>query len=818
MKSDLNYARSMNQAASTSPVVPVIANLAARVEAGAESIFGAHRGPLTVTDNFDVLDDPVEQQDFTTFTDSDANTDGRAQAESVLMVQGMYCAACADTVESSLQGLPGVQSALVHAATRRLTVRWDPSLVRMSHLARVVGATGYRLLPMAQALSVSERLLETRQALWRLFVAGFCSMQVMMYAWPAYVTQPGDIPADIEQLLRWASWVLSLPVVFFASGPFFRSAWLDLKRGRVGMDTPVTVGILVTFLVSSAATFDPTGPWGHEVWFDSLTMFVFFLLGGRYLEHKARDRTAGALDSLMNRLPQTCDQQAADGSFQTVSVRRLQVGDTVRVQAGQAFPGDGAVQSERATVDEALLTGESHPVTRLRGEAVVAGSYNLGGPVLVEIQRLGRETRFAQIVALMEKASTEKPRLAVLADRIAAPFLVLVLLAAAVAFWYWWQIDHTKALSVAVAVLIVTCPCALSLATPSAMLSSAGALARRGILVRRLQAFETLAGINAVVFDKTGTLTHDRLAVSSVSVRPGNSETEALSLAAVLAAGSLHPVSRGIVMAAVEQGTGGLVPELTSLQEHAGQGMQAERVGGGWVKLGSAAFCGLSAEHADEAGGVADGDAPRAHLADERGWLASIHMKEGVRADAKDAVSALRALGVQTWLLSGDRPAAAQQVGQTVGVDHVIAGASPEQKLAEIIALQGRGLRLAMVGDGLNDGPVLARADTSFALGHAAPLAQAQSDYVIQGGRVMDVVHTLNLARDTMRIVRQNLMWAAGYNAVCVPLALLGYMPPWLAGLGMAGSSLLVILNALRLAGKVPAQHPGDAGAVPVVA
>ena len=750
-----------------------------------------------------MLDDPVEQQDFTTFSD----TDGQARAESVLMVQGMYCAACADTVECALQGLPGVESAQVHAATRRLTVRWDPSLTRISHLAQVVGSTGYRLLPMAQALSISERLRETRQALWRLFVAGFCSMQVMMYAWPAYVAQPGEMPADIVQLLRWASWVLSLPVVFFASGPFFRSAWFDLKRGRVGMDTPVSVGILVTFVVSSAATFDPTGPWGEEVWFDSLTMFVFFLLGGRYLEFKARDRTAGALDSLMNRLPQSCEQLAADGSFRTVSVRRLQVGDTVRVLAGQAFPGDGTVLSENATVDEALLTGESHPLLRLQGEAVVAGSYNLGGPVLMAVQRLGRETRFAQIVALMEKASTEKPRLAILADRIAAPFLVLVLLAAAVAFWYWWQIDHTKALSVAVAVLIVTCPCALSLATPAAMLSSAGALARRGILVRRLQAFETLAGINAVVFDKTGTLTHDRLALSGVEVRAGSTVAEALAVAAALAEGSLHPVSRGIVQAAAAQASAGVAPALETVQERAGQGMQADRVGGGWVKLGSAAFCGLSDEPANDA----EGDAPRAHLVDEHGWLATIRLQEGVREDAKEAVEKLRALGVQTWLLSGDRAAAAQLVGAAVGVDHVIAGASPEQKLVEVVGLQARGLHLAMVGDGLNDGPVLARANTSFALGHAAPLAQAQSDYVIQGGQVMDVVHTLSLARKTMRIVRQNLLWAALYNAVCVPLALLGYMPPWLAGLGMAGSSLLVIVNALRLAGKQAVDASGPA-------
>lgn len=809
MKSDPNYPRNMNQAATATPVALPSTDTAARVGPDAAGIFGAHRGPLTVTDNFEVLDDPVEQQDFTTFTDGD----GQAQAESVLMVQGMYCAACADTVECALQGLPGVQSAQVHAATRRLTLRWDPALARMSELAEVVGATGYRLLPMAQALSVNERLRETRQALWRLFVAGFCSMQVMMYAWPAYVAQPGEMPADIVQLLRWASWVLSLPVVFFASGPFFRSAWRDLKRGRVGMDTPVSVGILVTFLVSSAATFDPTGPWGEEVWFDSLTMFVFFLLGGRYLELKARDRTAGALDSLMNRLPQTCEQQATDGSFRTVSVRRLQVGDTVRVLAGQAFPGDGMLQSDKATVDEALLTGESHPVLRRRGEAVVAGSYNLGGPVLMAVQRLGRETRFAQIVALMEKASTEKPRLAVLADRIAAPFLVLVLLAAALAFWYWWQIDHTKALSVAVAVLIVTCPCALSLATPAAMLSAAGALARRGILVRRLQAFETLAGINAVVFDKTGTLTHDRLALSALEVRAGSTAAEALALAAALATGSLHPVSRAIVQAAAARGGNGLVPALTAVQERAGQGMRADRLGGGWVKLGSAAFCGLSAEAIRDT----ETDTPHAHLVDERGWLATIRLQEGVRTDANEAVAKLRELGVQTWLLSGDRPAAAQLVGAAVGVEHVIAGASPEQKLVEVMGLQARGLRLAMVGDGLNDGPVLARADTSFALGHAAPLAQAQSDYVVQGGRVMDVVHTLLLARDTMRIVRQNLLWAALYNAICVPLALLGHMPPWLAGLGMAGSSLLVILNALRLAGKIPAT-PSATAAAPLVA
>jgi Cu2+-exporting ATPase len=801
----------MNQAVTAStagvtPAQPLFAGPQAQQGSGVSGggWLGQHRGPLSVTDNFAVLDDPVEQREFTEFT---THEDAHTSAESVLMVQGMYCAACADTVEAALQHLPGVERAHVHAATRRLTLRWDPARTRLSRLAQAVGDTGYRLLPVQQALSISERLRETRQALWRLFVAGFCAMQVMMYAWPAYVTEPGEIPTDIDQLLRWASWVLSLPVVFFASGPFFASAWRDLQHGRVGMDTPVSIGILVTFLVSSAATFDPSGPWGHEVWFDSLTMFVFFLLGGRYLEHKARDRTAGALDSLMNRLPEVCERQRASGSFEPVSIRRLLVGDVVRVQAGQAFPGDGEVLSERATVDEALLTGESHPVTRERGQAVVAGSYNLGGPVLMRLDRLGRDTRFAQIVSLMEKASTEKPRLAVLADRIAAPFLVAVLLGAALAGFYWWQIDHTKALAVAVAVLIVTCPCALSLATPAAMLSSAGALARRGILVRRLQAFEALASINAVVFDKTGTLTHDRMVLASVQIREGASREAVLALAAALAAGSLHPVSRALVQANGTATQEGAEPVLSDITEVAGQGLQARLAEGSVVRLGSAHFCGvvLPSQTGE------DRETPQVCLSDAQGWLATFVLEEALREDAQAAVAALQRVGIQTWLLSGDRASAAERVGRLVGVDHVIAGASPERKLAEVAALQAQGLTLAMVGDGLNDGPVLALANTSFALGHAAPLAQAHSDFVLQGAQVMDVVHSLLLARATLRIVRQNLAWAALYNLVSIPLALLGYMPPWLAGLGMAVSSLLVIGNALRLTHNLPpAPYPAS--------
>lgn len=757
------------------------------------------QGSIDVRDDFVVLDDPLEQGEFTHLIDTEQ---GISCAQSVLMVQGMYCAACADTIEEVLTAQTGVVKAEVHAATRRLTLHWHPGQTQLSALAQALGAVGYRVLPGQQARGISERLAEGRRVLWRLAVAGLCMMQVMMYAWPAYITEPGDIPDDIQRLLNWASWVLSWPVIVFACGSFFSGAWRDVKLRRVGMDTPVTIGILVTFVVSSLATFDPTGPWGHEVWYDSLTMFVFFLMGGRYLEFKARDRTAGALDALMNRLPEVCERRLPEGRFEQVSVRRLVVGDVVRVQAGQAFPADGMLVQGIATVDEALLTGESNPQQRETGDMVIAGSFNLAGPVEVSLTKVGRETRFSQIVALMEQAATEKPRLAMLADRIAGPFLVFVLIAAALGAAWWWQTDSHRALAVAVAVLIVTCPCALSLATPSAMLASAGHLAQRGVLLKRLQALESLAQIKTVVFDKTGTLTHDRITLIDLQVRAGTIPDVALRVAAALAQHSLHPISKAIVQAynnreRQDEAVEAVAWVLEHIEERAGQGLQGEHAQYGRLRLGSAAFCGVN--RSDLPKTVVDVSAPQAHVSDAQGWLATFVFDEGIRPDAAAAVHSLHGLGLATCLLSGDRPAAAQRVADALGIHTVVAGASPEDKLQHLSRLQAQQQRVAMVGDGLNDGPVLARADASFALGSAAPLAQAQSDVVIQSGRINDVVLTLQQAQRTMQVVRQNLTWAFAYNVVAVPLALAGYMPPWLAGLGMALSSFLVIGNALRL-------------------
>ena len=730
-------------------------------------------------------------------------SEGEGVWESSMAVEGMTCAACALTVEDALRAVPGVVTAEVGAASRRARVVWRAGSVLPSQWLDAVRAAGYRGVPLADLAVRAERRRASRQMLWRWLVAGLCMMQVMMYAYPAYTAAPGDISPDAQALMRWASWVLSLPVMLFSCGPFFRAALRDLRMRRVGMDTPVTLGIVITFAVSSWGTFEPDGIFGAEVYFDSLTMFVFFLLSSRWLEARLRDRTGGALDMLLQRLPDGVERERADGRREQVAAHRVALGNVLHVKPGEAFVADAVILEGETLADEALLSGESRPMPRGPGDTVLAGSYNLAAAVRVRVTAVGDATRFSQIAALMDEAARSRPRLAQLADRMARPFLLLVLLAAAGACLYWWPQDPGHALMVAVAVLVVTCPCALSLATPAAMLAAAGALARRGVLVRRLQALEMLARVDTVVFDKTGTLTRDALALGEVRTRDGVDREQALAMAAALAGRSLHPASRALAAAGRDSANEDLW-QVSDLVEEAGRGVRARLTRNGWpwpgeLRLGSAAHCGVAAT---------GGRDMTIWLSDAQGMLASFVLHEELRADAQATVARLQSMGLQVQLLSGDASPAVARVAAVLGIAQAQGGCSPQHKLQALRALQQQGRHSAMVGDGLNDGPVLAGADVSFAFGQAVPLAQAQADFVVPGGALRAVADTLVLARRTLAVVRQNLAWAAVYNAVSVPLAVAGWMPAWLAGLGMAASSLLVVLNALRLSRALPVPEP----------
>jgi P-type Cu2+ transporter len=733
--------------------------------------------------------------------------------DSQVALEGMYCATCALTIEDALRKVPGVQQVEVSAAARRARVVWASSQVKPSQWIEAVQQAGYRAVPARDALARELRVAQHRKALWRWLLATFCMMQVMMYAWPSYSADSGDLWLEYERLLRWASWVICIPMLIFACGPFFAGAWRDLQQRRISMDLPVALGMLITFAVSTLGTFAPEGIFGQEVFYDSLTMFVCFLLTGRWLEIRLRDRTAGALDAVLNRLPDSVAKQMPGGTFERVALRRIVVGDVLRILPGEAFPADACIVNGRTQTDEALLTGESRPVTRGPGERVIAGSYNLTAAVEVQVEHIGTQTKFAQIVELMESAATQKPRLAQLADRVAAPFLALVLLLALAAAIYWWDTDPGQAVMIAAAVLIVTCPCALSLATPVAMLTAAGTLARHGVLVRNLQGLEALAGIDTLVFDKTGTLTCDGIQVARMCADEMANVLAWQGLAAAVALHSRHPVSTAV---AAYGKTWACQWQVLSVEEMGGKGLRAQVKAVApealpmWVRLGAAHFAATPALQAQTQSVYLALETSESDIQ----TLARFELHEGVRPEALEVVQAMACSGLHVQLLSGDGEHAVARVAQQLGIRHYQAQCSPQSKLQHMQAAQQAGHTLAMVGDGLNDGPVLAGADVSLAFGRAVPLAQARSDFVVLGDNLALVQQTVQLSRKTLRVVRQNLWGSAIYNAVCIPLAMAGWMPAWLAGLGMALSSLLVVLNAARLAGPLKLSARGSGSSV----
>jgi Cu2+-exporting ATPase len=734
-----------------------------------------------------VYDLPEVQADFVRTV---AHVDCADAREALLIIEGIRCAACVWLNEQHVGRLPGVLVLDINYATRRARVVWDPARVSLSAILQAVADIGYQAWPNDRAHAESVARNERRDALWRLAVAGLGMMQVMMYAWPEYVAGDLELPDSIAALMRWASLILTVPVVLYSAAPFFSRAWRDLAARRVGMDLPVALGVGSAFAASLWATVTRSG----EVYFDSVTMFVFLLLAGRYLEMLARQRAVRGVEDLAQAMPAMARRFTGWPAAQTeaVPVVRLVVGDHVVVAAGEAIPADGRLVEGRSEFDESLLTGESKPQARQAGDRVVGGSMNLASPVVLQVEQVGEATRLAAIRRLIGRASASRPEVVQFADRIALHFVSALIVLACVTAGVWLWIDPDRALWVFVAVLVVSCPCALSLATPAALTVATGVLSRSGLLVTRAHAIETLARVTHVVFDKTGTLTTGDMHVQRTETLRDIDPIDALALAAALETHSTHPIARALRQAS----TAPSLPTVEALEAVTGQGVKA-MLGGCAVRLGSAEFvCAAAGIAAPE---TPAGNATPVWLADEHGLIARFDLTDTVRTGAAALLARLRERGIAVTLLSGDAPAPVRALAAELGIADAHARMSPEGKRAFIERLQSGGAVVAMLGDGVNDAPVLAQAQVSVAMGSGTELARAQGDLVLLSSGFDALTRGFDTAQATLAVVRQNLRWAFAYNLLAIPPAMLGWITPWMAGIGMSVSSLVVVLNALRL-------------------
>ncbi len=707
------------------------------------------------------------------------------EREASLQLEGLHCAACAWLIENSLTRTAGITEIRVNPGTARAELRYDPQRAALSRVLARIEALGFTPLPLSFTGGLAAGTAERRAALKRLGVAGLGMMQVTTYAVSLYAGLMQGISPQLEQFLRFVSLLVATPVVLYAAQPFFVSAWQSLRARRPGMDVPVALSIGAAYLWSVAATLRGHG----AVYFDSVVMFTFLLLLGRYVEMSLRHRAGLRHDALARLLPDSV-LRVSGAHAERVTPDELLAGERVRILPGERVPADGRIESGSTEVDEALLTGESAARPRRCGDALVAGTLNLSGVVEMTITRIGQDSTLAAVSRLLERAQASRPRVADLADRVAAVFVSGMLLLAAAVALFWLHADASRAFPTVLAVLVVTCPCALSLATPAALAAGTARLARAGVLVTRGQALERLAGADRVLFDKTGTLTRGYPRLESVTVLYARAtEAQCLAVAAALESHSSHPLARAFAHLTPAQGA-------CEVRAAAGLGLEA-RIGERRYRIGRLEY--VLAGCADCRAPPLDPAYTSVVLGDSAGLLAVFHVSDTLRSDARDTVERLSALGMSCEIASGDRPGPVAAVARALGGIEARAHLTADDKLARVETLHAGHHRVAMVGDGVNDAPVLAAADVSIALASGTDLAKVNADLVLLGEGLGGVVTAAETSRRLLRVIRQNLAWAVLYNLTAVPLAACGWIEPWMAAIGMSTSSILVVLNAMRL-------------------
>lgn len=706
------------------------------------------------------------------------STDGRVALD--LMVDGLSCAACVWLIESMLAREPGLIVGRVNIGSRRLHLEWIGSVADGQRFVAAVERLGYRLVPFDPDCLAQAEDQAGRRLLWALAVAGFASANVMLFSvslWSGVEMGP-----KTRDLLHWFSALIALPAIAYAGQPFFRSALLAIRRGRTNMDVPISLGVLLV----SAMSVVETARGSAHAYFDGAVMLLFFLLIGRFLDHRARGAARSAVQSFLALRAKAVTILLPDGGTQACRPDSVLPGQEVLVAAGERIGIDGIVTRGESEVDTSLVTGESVPAAATPGHQVFAGTVNLAQPLVIRAVSVGEGTLLAEIARLMEAAESRRGRFVALADRIARFYAPTVTVTAVGTFLLWWavlQAPWQSALTNAVAVLIITCPCALGLAVPAVHVIASGRLMRRGILIKDSTAFDRLAEIDTVVFDKTGTLTEGALDLCE----PERFDAETLGAAATLAQSSRHPLAVALTRAA-RQKNAALPPVIDDAREEPGRGIAA-----GQMRLGSRSFCGVT--QAEPAAG------PELWFA--RPGLPPVRFTfaDRPRRDAAEIVGWLRRQGFGLALRSGDNAEVVDAVGAALGIDDRMAKQSPGDKVACLEALRDAGRRVLMVGDGLNDAPALAAAHVSISPSTAADISQNAADIVFQGMALAPVRYTVECAKRARQVSRENIALALFYNVLMVPLAVAGQVTPLVAAIAMSSSSLIVILNSFRARG-----------------
>ncbi len=737
----------------------------------------------------ELFDRPEIQRDFV--------TEGGDWREAALLLENIRCPACLWLNEKQLRSLPGMLDVHIDDITRRARVRWDPERIRLSEILRAISQIGYIAHPYDAARSEQLERMRRRRSTEKLIFAGFAGMFVMNFSLATYLMAPTEAPGQLplwETIGRWTSLLLSSLILAYSGQDFFAGAWSDIRNRRLGMDVPVVLGLMIAWLGSFHATLSEQG----EVYFDSIAMFVFFLLIARRLELRGKLAAASRLDRLSRVTPRTARRLGADGESSEVAVDDLSPGDRIRLLPGETLPVDGTLIIGVSSFDESLLTGEAEPVLRQPGDKLIAGAVNGEQPVTVQVTQTIQASALNEIRELVERGLEQRPRYALLAERVARWFIAALLLIATLTAAYWYLADPANWLANTIAVLIVTCPCALALATPVALAMSAGRFVELGVLPLRMRALDTLARADLFVFDKTGTLTAGRPALVDVIPTGSMDRDQCLRVAATLSASSEHPVARALHRHAP-------LPHLVAepLENIPGSGIRSLLAGREW-RLGKPEFAAGGAVTDPEVAAILVARRARGQLvsllSDGEDVQAVLSFEDPLRPDVEEMLVGLKTDGVQQFsLLSGDAPASVKRLAKQLDISDYHAAMAPADKLAWTRQHQREGRRVVMFGDGINDAPTLAAADVSVSFADATDLANSSSDFLILGDGATSLVAARRLARRTRRNVMQNLGWAAAYNLLAVPFAAAGWVPPWAAAIGMSLSSLIVVMNASRL-------------------